>query len=281
MVPIDTKVETAFGVMVPVKGNFPVKLKIPLRQKVRVRDTLELGVKRLRVPLKLSIPIHMQVPIKQSFAVTGEVEVQLKHKLSVPIKQVIRPDMSETIPAVVTLTSKVPAQLKANLDANVTVGSGHPHAAREDPHPGLRAHARAALIATDCAACRFALDLRSAIGLDLCMPKTDKPVNKSDFIRSMPTAHANDVVKAAAKSGIKLSPSFVYAIRAMDKKRKGPAGTPGRKPARKPGQTRPVSGAKPAAISGDHEHTFRTLVLETLGRTRAQEILNELASIGL
>src|SRR4051812_7091827 len=113
------------------------------------------------------------------------------------------------------------------------------------------------------------------------MAKTNKPMSKSDFIRSMSHAHANDVVKAAARRGIALTPSFVYAIRAMDKKRTGPVGKPGRKPnLAKPGPG-PKPKAKAAAVSGDHEHTFRTLVLETLGRTRAQEILNELASIGL
>ena len=38
-----------------------------------------------------------------------------------------------------------------------------------------------------------------------------------------------------------------------------------------------------AAATGDehHENVLRKLVLETIGHTRAQEILNELASIGL
>jgi hypothetical protein len=55
------------------------------------------------------------------------------------------------------------------------------------------------------------------------MPR--KAPTKSDFIRSMGEAKPVDIVKAAAAKGIKLTPSFVYAIRAMDKKRNGKAGT--------------------------------------------------------
>jgi hypothetical protein len=112
------------------------------------------------------------------------------------------------------------------------------------------------------------------------MPKPQPKINKSNFIRSMPDAHANDVVKAAAAKGIKLDPSFVYAIRAQDKQRTGPVGKPGRRPKGTvpAGQ---VAAPKAAAASGEHESAFRKLVLQTIGRVRAQEILNELASIGL
>lgn len=58
------------------------------------------------------------------------------------------------------------------------------------------------------------------------MPKTKKPaapsMTKSDFIRKFSaTTAASDIVTKAKAVNLKLTPSFVYAIRAMDKKRQG------------------------------------------------------------
>ena len=113
------------------------------------------------------------------------------------------------------------------------------------------------------------------------MPKTT--VTKSDFIRSMPAAHAKDVVKAGAAKGIKFAPSFVYAIRAMDKKRNGaPMGKPGRK-ARggTPGSKPKANAWRAAGSSGDDLAQFRRLVL-TIGLARAEAYLADLKkSVGL
>lgn len=58
------------------------------------------------------------------------------------------------------------------------------------------------------------------------MPKkTTKPTpTKSDVIRSMPNASANDIIKKARALGLKLTANHVYAVRAIDKRR----GKPGR-----------------------------------------------------
>ena len=58
------------------------------------------------------------------------------------------------------------------------------------------------------------------------MPKAKKaaaqPMTKSDFIRKFSvTTPASEIVTKAKGANLKLTPSFVYAIRAMDKKRKG------------------------------------------------------------
>ena len=125
-IPIDTEVETALGIKVPVKGKIPVKLRVPIRQKVRVRDTLRVGVPKLRVPLHMQVPVKAQVPIHQAVRVTGEVEVPVKRKVSVPIKHVMRPDMGDEVTARVMLVGKLPAEITADLHTEVTMDQAIP-----------------------------------------------------------------------------------------------------------------------------------------------------------
>lgn len=125
-IPFDTEVETTLGVKVPAKGKVPVKAKVPIRQKVRVRDTLHVAVPKLRARLRMQLPVRAQVPIHQSIHVKGEVDVPVKRKLSVPIKQVMRPDLDHAIAASVKLTGKLPAELQAKLHTEVTIDQAIP-----------------------------------------------------------------------------------------------------------------------------------------------------------
>lgn len=76
------------------------------------------------------------------------------------------------------------------------------------------------------------------------MPKAKKtaaaaPMTKSDFIRKFSlSTPASDIVTKAKGVNLKLTPSFVYAIRAMDKKRK-------RVPSA--GAAKPAAASAPAA----------------------------------
>jgi cell division septation protein DedD len=75
------------------------------------------------------------------------------------------------------------------------------------------------------------------------MPKATKiaakPMTKSDFIRKFSfTTPASDIVTKAKPFNLKFTPSFVYAIRAMDKKRK-----------RVPSQGKPAAVAVSTAAS--------------------------------
>ena len=98
----------------------------------------------------------------------------------------------------------------------------------------------------------------------ICALMTDRPakkVNKSAFVRALPsTLSAKDVVAKAKAAGVKLSEAYVYTIRSGSRARK--AGAP-----RKRG--RPVTmGARGS------EASFRKLVLD-LGVRRSRELLDE------
>jgi hypothetical protein len=74
-----------------------------------------------------------------------------------------------------------------------------------------------------------------------------KTVNKSAFVRSLPaTLSAQDVVKAAAAKGIKLSDKFVHTIRYNAKKsaaKKRTHGGIGPAPKRGPGRPRKLASS--------------------------------------
>jgi hypothetical protein len=121
VLPIDTHVTTTLGVSVPVKARIPIKMKLPVHQKVHVRDMLKLGVRKLRVPLKVSLPVVVHVPIDQSFHVRGMVVAPIKQHLRVPLHKTIAPKLAGDTPVLVKLSGKMPANLKTQLDATVSI----------------------------------------------------------------------------------------------------------------------------------------------------------------
>jgi hypothetical protein len=108
------------------------------------------------------------------------------------------------------------------------------------------------------------------------MPKKKSPtgkrtVNKSAFVRSMPTSmSARDVVEKGAAQGITLSEKYVYNIRAKAKAAGNVGAGPGR-PGRRPG--RPAKGA--GAASGSAEERLVDLALE-VGLAKAEGLLARL-----
>jgi len=92
---------------------------------------------------------------------------------------------------------------------------------------------------------------------------------KSDFVRSMPAGTpAADVVDAAKKRGIKLTPSLVYNIRSTTKKSSGSTkkGKPGPKPGRRGRRGRRNVGGVAAEIQ------LRNAIA-SLGLVKSREIL--------
>jgi len=100
------------------------------------------------------------------------------------------------------------------------------------------------------------------------MPTKSKPKfgQKSEFVRSLPAnTPAAEVVAAAKKRGISITPSLVYNIRSTSKQ---PSGTPARngKPGPKPGRKGRAAGAASAEIQ------LRNAIA-ALGITKTREIL--------
>ena len=121
VLPVDTEVTTVLGVKVPVKMNVPVKANVPIRQKVHIRDVIEVRVPKLRVPLHMTLPVRAQVPLQRSLQVRGNVTVPVKRRVAVPVKQLLHVDIAQPVTATVKLEGKLPAQLKAELDASVSI----------------------------------------------------------------------------------------------------------------------------------------------------------------
>jgi hypothetical protein len=126
VVPVDSEVTTLLGVKVPVKMNVPVKTKVPIHQKVHIRDVIDVGVPKLRVPLHLTVPVRAQVPLKRSLRVRGNVRVPIKRSVAVPIKQLLHVETRDPIAVTVKLEGKLPAELKTNLDTEVTIDQAIP-----------------------------------------------------------------------------------------------------------------------------------------------------------
>lgn len=99
-------------------------------------------------------------------------------------------------------------------------------------------------------------------------PATKAKVNKSAWIRSQPASMtANDVVAKAKGQGIKLSPAFVYVVRANKKSKAG-------KGKRGPGRPRKNAAPAIAAAHSGAEGLLKAAAAE-VGLSRAMEILNE------
>jgi hypothetical protein len=126
VVPIDTDVTTTLGIKVPVKTRIPIKMKLPIHQKVHVRDQLKLGVHKLRVPLKMNVPVQVHLPLDQSFRVRGTIRAPVKQHVTVPLRKTVQANLGSELPLTVQLSGKVPASLKASLDASVTIHDSVP-----------------------------------------------------------------------------------------------------------------------------------------------------------
>jgi len=107
-----------------------VKLRIPIKQKVRVRDRLVLGLKSFRIPFHVDLPVKADVPFKQEMRVSGTARVPLRQVVTIPFKQKLDVNVSDTIPldakvqghATARITS--PVKVKATLDETVRAKVG-------------------------------------------------------------------------------------------------------------------------------------------------------------
>jgi hypothetical protein len=88
---------------------------------------------------------------------------------------------------------------------------------------------------------------------------TKKPLNKSDFVRSMGSTPAKEVVAAAAKRGMKLTERYVYVIRSADKAKRRLHGGP---------------APRAAGVGRGADAALRRAIAE-LGLSRARQVLAE------
>ncbi len=107
------------------------------------------------------------------------------------------------------------------------------------------------------------------------MPKApstngSKTVNKSAFVRALPTLSADEVIAKGKQAGITLSKAQVYTIRTNAKRKAGQtAGTPARR------QGTPVKATRALAI----ETRLASLAFE-VGITTAEELLRRVREAG-
>jgi hypothetical protein len=126
VVPLDTTVTTVLGMQIPVKANLPVNLEIPIHQKMRVRDTLDIGVDDFRAPLRMTLPVRASVPFKQKLRVKGEIRVPFKRTLAVHVKHAIVAPVTDKMQATVKLHGALPVKLDAELRGDVEVAEDVP-----------------------------------------------------------------------------------------------------------------------------------------------------------
>jgi hypothetical protein len=108
-------------------------------------------------------------------------------------------------------------------------------------------------------------------------PSTGRSVNKSAFVRGLPsTMSATDVIAKGKAEGIKLTAAQVYTVRANAKRAgsEGPKGKPGPKPGAKATKAvaSPVARSAAKIDTGNHDHHFVSLVLN-IGLARAEALL--------
>mgnify|MGYP005816815687 CR=1 FL=1 len=128
VVPLDSEVKTALGITVPVKANLPIKLRVPIRQKIHVRDRIAVRPDKFRVPLRTRVPVKLHVKLTDQLRVHGNVEVPIRETLRVRLRETVHPKLDQEIQVRVSLEGHVPAQLKATLDAKVSVNEAFPTA---------------------------------------------------------------------------------------------------------------------------------------------------------
>jgi len=105
------------------------------------------------------------------------------------------------------------------------------------------------------------------------MPRNSKlPLGaKAAFVRSNPSATAQEIVKLGKKQGITLTAGHVYNIRADDKKRRLTSDLPGSD------ATTRATAATTRSASTQLDAQLRTLVIR-IGLDRAEQVFSELKS---
>ena len=119
VVHIDTQVQTALGITVPVKAAVPIKTKVRIKQALRVVNSVKVRLERLQIPINAQIPVETSVQLRQTFRVRGTVEVPIRQRVIIPVKQTITANLPESVGVSVKLCDKVHAHLKADLAAEV------------------------------------------------------------------------------------------------------------------------------------------------------------------
>jgi hypothetical protein len=120
-IPLDTHVTTTLGVSVPIKGDLPVRARVPIHQKVHLRDNLSLKVEHLTVPLDATIPVVVHVPFKQDLSVRGRVNAKLREPIDVPIRHTLHLNLNEPVAVNARFTGSLPAQVTADLHTTVDI----------------------------------------------------------------------------------------------------------------------------------------------------------------
>jgi hypothetical protein len=100
-------------------------------------------------------------------------------------------------------------------------------------------------------------------------------LNKAAFVRNQPVGMpAKDVVVAASRLGMTMTPDYVHKVRSTAKARGRAPSLAARKPARKASSRSDFRFGRPLGVvrAGTPEAAFRKLVLE-LGMQRAKDLL--------
>ena len=119
VVHIDTQVQTALGISVPVKAAVPIKTKVRIKQALRVVNSVKVQLDKLQIPIHAQIPVETSFQLQQTFRVRGTVQVPIRQSVTIPVKQTITANLPESLGVSVTLRDKVHAYLKADLAAEV------------------------------------------------------------------------------------------------------------------------------------------------------------------
>lgn len=88
-VPLDSTIKAYHLVNVPVGGNLPLNLKIPLDQSIAIKGHLHPRIVNFSVPFKKTITVPIQVPVKQKISIRADVLVALDHSLRVPLDETL------------------------------------------------------------------------------------------------------------------------------------------------------------------------------------------------
>lgn len=126
VVHIDSHVQTALGITVPVRAAIPFKTRIHVKQALRVMNSVKVQLEQLKIPIHASIPVETSFQLKQTFRVRGMIEVPIKQCVSVPVRKTITATLPEDFGVSIRLCDKVAAHLNASLDAEVAFDRAFP-----------------------------------------------------------------------------------------------------------------------------------------------------------